>query len=480
MDETGITVKKAENISEWYQQLMIKAGLADYSAVSGCLVFRPRSYAVWEVIQSETDKRFKKIGIQNAYFPLLIPESLLTKESKHIEGFAPEVAWVTQSGSSDMAERLAIRPTSETIMYDSYSKWIRSWRDLPLRLNQWNNVVRWEFKNPVPFLRTREFLWNEGHTAFATKEEAMAEGPQIIEAYEDVMHNYLALPTIRGRKTEFEKFAGAEYTISLECFLPSGKSIQGPDFHHDGQIFAKAFDIKFKNKQDEMEYAYQNTFAISTRVIGIMLMMHGDDKGVVMPPKVAQEQVRIIPLFFKGKEELVTQKAQELKSQLDSVARIEIDMDTEHNVGFRFGQCELEGIPLRVELGPRDIENNSCIVVRRDTGEKITLKLEELAQKIPELLDAIHTNLYQKADEFMQSNMVTVDNMDDFKKAIEEKKLVKALFCNDPNENWEDKIKEQTGADPRNIPENQEPVENGTCVISGKPAQYYCYFAKSY
>jgi Prolyl-tRNA synthetase len=292
-----ITAKKSENFDEWYTQVILRSELMDYSPVSGCMVFRPLSYAIWEIIQRATDELFKKEGIQNVYFPLLIPERLLRKEQEHVEGFAPEVAWVTEAGNTKLEERLAIRPTSETIMYESFSKWIRSYRDLPLKLNQWNSVIRWEFKHPTPFLRSREFLWNEGHTVYATKEEAEAERDIILGIYSKITREYLALPGIIGKKTDKEKFAGAIATYSIEHLLPDGKAIQGPDFHLDGQNFSRAFEITFLNKEGKREYAWQNTWAITTREIGVMVATHSDDRGLVLPPKVAPIQVVIIPIL---------------------------------------------------------------------------------------------------------------------------------------------------------------------------------------
>jgi prolyl-tRNA synthetase len=475
----GLSVKKSENISEWYTQAMQKADMADYTSVSGCLVFKPRSYSIWEKIVQETDKRFKAVGIKNAYFPLLIPATLLEKEATHLEGFTPEVAWVTHAGSTELNERLAVRPTSETIMYESYSKWIRSWRDLPLRLNQWNNVVRWEFKNPVPFLRTREFLWNEGHTVFATKEEAEAERDVIIGIYDEIMTDFLALPSLIGKKTESEKFAGAEYTISMEQYLPSGRAIQGPDFHHDGQIFAKAFDITFQDQDGNESYAWQNTFAITTRVIGIMLMMHGDDKGLIIPPRVAETQVGIVPILF-GDDKKVIEEAQKVRKELADYA-VELNERDEYSAGYKFNDLELRGVPLRIEIGPKDIEKDQVVIVRRDTGEKAFVARKDVKKKVAELLDAIHDNLYKKAKQLLDDNIVEAKTMDALKQAIKEKKIAKVPFCNVPDRECEDYIKEETGgAGPRNMPLDQKPIKDGKCVWCGKEAKEYAYFAKSY
>src|SRR3989344_1582835 len=370
-DTKGITVKKEADFSEWYTQVILKSDWADYSLVSGCIVYKPASYSIWERIKQIVDARFKQVGIKNAYFPIFIPESLLQKEADHIAHFAPEVAWVTHGGDTKLGERLAIRPTSETIMYDSYSKWIRSYNDLPLRLNQWNNVVRWEFKHPTPFLRGREFLWNEGHTCFATKKEAEAEGEQIISIYKDLCENYLALPSLIGKKSEKEKSAGAEYTISLEFLMPTGKGIQGPDFHHDGQNFSKAFDINFTDNQGKKQAVWQNTFAITTRMIGILVGIHGDDKGLVIPPKIAETQVVIVPILFDNSKTKVLKEAQKIKSELEkSCILVQIDSREGYSPGWKFNELELKGVPIRIELGPRDLEQKQAVAVRRDTGEK--------------------------------------------------------------------------------------------------------------
>ena len=345
-DTKGIEVEKDE-FSEWFTQIMLKADLADYSSVSGMMVYRPRAYAIWESIVREVDKRFKKLGIKNAYFPLFIPEKTLSKEKEHIEGFSPEVAWVTHAGDTKLAERLAVRPTSETIMYESYSKWIRSWRDLPLKLNQWNNVVRWEFKHPIPFLRGREFLWNEGHTVYSNEKEAQAEEKDIIGIYKEVCEDFLALPSLIGRKSEKEKFAGAEYTVSMEFYMPNGKCTQGPDFHHDGQKFAKAYDIKFLNKDGKEEYAWQNTFAISTRMLGVLFAVHSDDKGLVLPPKITEEKIVVVPILFEDSKKKVLEKAREIEKSLKKLGAF-VDDREEYKPGFKFNEWEMNGVPIRI------------------------------------------------------------------------------------------------------------------------------------
>ena len=394
-DRKGITAEKDE-FSEWFTQLMLKADLADYTDVSGCIVFKPASYAIWESIKNEVDIRFNKIGIQNTYFPLLIPEKHLVKEKDHVEGFSPEVAWVTQTGDTKLSERLAIRPTSETIMYPSYSKWIRSHRDLPLKYNQWNNVVRWEFKHPVPFLRTREFLWNEGHTAYANKKEAEKEKDQIIGIYKDICENYLALPSLVGKKSEKEKFAGAVYTYSMEFYMPNGKAIQGPDFHYDGENFAKAYNIKYLDENEEEKFVHQNTFAITTRMLGVMFAVHSDEKGLILPPKIATNQIIIVPIIFEDSKEKVLQESETIMKKLSKYNAF-VDSRESHKPGFKFNEWELKGIPIRIEIGPKDIEKKQVVLVRRDNNEKEQVKISELDGKVKITLERIQKNLYEKA-----------------------------------------------------------------------------------
>lgn len=473
-EELGITIKKNEDISEWYTQVITKGDLIDYSDVSGCIIFKPYSYAIWEKIEEEVDKRLKAVGVKNCYFPLLIPEKFLNKEAEHVEGFAPEVAWVTEAGNTKFAERLAIRPTSETIMYPSFSKWIRSWRDLPLKLNQWNNVVRWEFKNAVPFMRTREFLWNEGHTVFATKEEAEAERDVILGIYQEVLKDYLALYGIAGFKSEREKFAGAEYTTSIELFLESGKAIQGPDFHHDGQKFAKAFDIKFLNKDEKEEYAWQNTWAITTRMIGVMIMMHGDDKGLILPPNVAPIQAVIVPIYKEENKEQVLKKANEIAKKLK--LRVEVD-DRDYTPGWKFNAWEVKGVPVRVEIGPKDIEKEQVVVVRRDSGEKKVLLWSDLGE-VKNILDDVHQKLYERSKKLFESSVVNVSNFDELKKAIDEKKLAYGPFCNDPK--VEEMLKEKIpGLTTRVSPFGSEKPA-GKCVSGEKDAVMMIYFSRAY
>jgi len=476
-ETVGLSVKKSQDISTWYTEVIQKAGLADYTDVSGCIVFKPYAYAIWEKIVKAVDERIKKMGVKNAYFPLFIPEKLLKKEAAHVKGFSPEVAWVTHAGDSKLDERLAIRPTSETIMYESYKNWIRSWRDLPLKINQWNNVVRWEFKHPVPFLRTREFLWNEGHTCFATKEEAEKEVYAILDMYDDVLKECFALYGIKGKKTEKEKFAGAEYTLSIELFLPNGRAIQGPDSHHDGQNFAKAFDIKYLDKNEKEQYVWQNTWAITTRMIGVLIMIHGDDNGLVLPPKLAPIQIAIVPILFKDSKEKVIRKAKEIKEKLKDYS-VELDDREEYSAGWKFNEYELKGVPIRIEIGPKDVASDQVVLLRRDTLKKETIKIKDVGDKVKKTLDSIQDNLYKKSKKLLEDNIVEVKNINEFKKAIDNKKLVKTLFCGETE--CEDWIKDKTGgASSRCIPFGQKLV-TGKCVQCGKQAKYSVYFGKSY
>ena len=367
-DNKGLQADK-DDFSEWFTQLMLKADLADYTDVSGCIVYKPGSYAIWEKVREEVDKRFKPLGIQNAYFPLFIPEKNFNQEKEHVAGFTPEVAWVTEAGNSKLAERLAVRPTSETIMYPSYSKWIRSWRDLPLKINQWNNVVRWEFSHPVPFFRGREFLWNELHTVLATEKEAMEEGKEILNAYDDVCQNYLALYGMVGKKTDKEKFAGGVASWKIHYIIPTGRVIEGPCFHYDGQNFAKAYDIKFLNPEGKEQYPHQNTYAISTRMLGTMFAVHSDDKGLILPPKVAPHQIVIVPILFEDSKDKVLKKADEIAKSLEEFNAF-VDKRDNYKPGFKFNEWELKGIPIRIEIGPKDLEKNQIVAVRRDNGKK--------------------------------------------------------------------------------------------------------------
>lgn len=475
VEELGITTSKEEDINEWYREVILKSDLAEYTSVSGCFVFKPLSYSIWEKIKKEVDKRFKDIGIQNAYFPLFIPEKLLEKEAEHFEGFNPEVAWVTQTGSSELDEKLAVRPTSETIMYDSYKDWIRSWRDLPLRINQWNNVVRWEFKHATPFLRTREFLWNEGHNVYATEEKAHEDREKVLDIYREVLENWMALPGIVGRKSEREKFAGAVDTYSIEHILPDGKAIQGPDYHYDGKNFAKAFDITYTDKDEEERYPYQTTYAITTRQLGIMVMVHSDDRGLIIPPKLAPTKVVVIPIPGE-KEKQVQGKAEEVFSKLQDC---ELDDREEHTPGWKFNHWEVKGVPLRIEIGPKEVENGELTLVRRDNQEKITVDESEVKEKVKEVLEDIQENLLENAREFMEESIQETESYEELKKIVDTGDgFIKAPWCGDTE--CEEKIKEETGAKTTNIPFRYDKPEGKECVKCGKEAKYWVHFAKSY
>ncbi len=474
----GITVEK-DDFSEWFTQIMLKADLADYSSVSGCLVIRPTAYAIWEKMRDECDKRFKKLGIRNAYFPLLIPEKTLKKEKEHVAGFSPEVAWVTEAGDTKLKERLAIRPTSETIIYESYSKWIRSWRDLPLKLNLWNNVLRWEFKHPVPFLRGREFLWNEGHTVYSNKEDAEAEKDEIMGIYKEICEDYLALPSLIGRKSKKETFPGAEYTISMEFYMPNGRCTQGPDFHHDGEIFAKAYDIKFLDKDGKESYAQQNTFAISTRMLGVMFAVHSDSKGLILPPKIAPNKIVIVPILFEDSKDKVLKKCKELMSKLGKFESL-LDDREEYKPGWKFNEWEMKGIPIRIEIGPKDLENDSVMVYRRDNGKKEAVKLKNLEDRVSEILEEIQKYLFDKAKDSLNNAIIEVASFEEMLRVLKEKKIAFSPLCE--NIKCEENLKAETqGAKVLNIPDKQPTkVGKSVCVICKKKANYFAYVGKSY
>lgn len=473
-----IEAKKAENFSDWYTQVLLRSGFIDYTDVSGALAFSPSAYFAWQTISGTVDTAFKKVGIEDVYFPLLIPEKLLKKESEHFEGFVPEVAWVTETGDTKLEERLAIRPTSETIMYRSYSKWIRSWRDLPMRYNQWNNVMRWEFKHPTPFIRSREFLWNEGHTVFATEEEAFAERDVILSIYNSVLKEYLALPGIMGKKSDNEKFAGAVASYSIEHIMPDGWAIQGPDFHSDGQNFAKPFDIKFLDKDGQTKYPYQNTFAITTRELGVMVAIHGDDKGLVIPPRLAYIQVVIVPIYKKDNMEKVNAYVKKIHDELKYDFRVKLDDRDSYSPGFKFNEWEMKGVPIRIEVGEKDMAANVVTIARRDTGEKMQVKAGGVEIKVNELIEEIHANLYDRAVKFMESHITKVNTYDEFKKALKEKGgIISAPWCGDKE--CEAKIKEENGTKITNIPFDQGKF-GSKCICCAKKSKFAANFAKSY
>jgi len=476
----GLTVKKSEDLSEWYQQVVLKGGFADYSPVGGCMVYMPWGYAIWERIKEYLDAELRKLGHQNAYFPLLIPESLLKLESDHFAGFMPEVAWVEHGGNEKLQERLAIRPTSETIMYYMYAKWIKSHRDLPLLLNQWNNVVRWDTKSTRLFLRTREFLWQEGHTAHATKEEAEKEVFTILGIYEKLLREALALPSIVGLKSEGEKFPGALFTATLEVLMPDGKAVQAGTSHHLGQNFAKVFDIRFLTEQQTKEYVWQTSWGVSTRLIGSLLMVHGDDKGAIIPPRVAPLQVVIVPIYYSEQDAAtVTVKAKSVAQRLEAAGlRVKVDDRADKTPGWKFNEWELKGVPLRVEIGPRDVAKDQVVLARRDTREKMQVKLEELETRVQALLDDIHANLLKRAEDHLVKNQWDIEDYEQFKRVLEEKGgFLRASWCGDLD--CETTIKNETGATVRVIPLNQKP-KHEKCFRCERKATKLAYFARSY
>ena len=462
-----------EDFAQWYTDVVKKAELIDYSSVKGCMVIKPDGYAIWENIQKELDKRFKETGVQNVYMPLFIPESLLQKEKDHVEGFAPEVAWVTHGGLEPLQERLCVRPTSETLFCDFYSRDIHSYRDLPKLYNQWCSVVRWE-KTTRPFLRSREFLWQEGHTAHATAEEAEERTIQMLNLYADFCEQVLAMPVIRGRKTDKEKFAGAEATYTIEALMHDGKALQSGTSHYFGDGFAKAFGIQYSDKDNKLKYVHQTSWGMTTRLIGAIIMVHGDNNGLVLPPAIAPVQVVIVPV--QQQKPGVLDKAFELKETLSNF-RVKVD-DSDKSPGWKFSESEMRGIPVRVEIGPRDIENGQAVLVRRDTHEKTVVSLDEINEKVKELLDEIQHHLFEKAKAHRDAHTYTATTFEEFEKTINEKPgFVKAMWCG--CQECEDKIKELTGATSRCMPFDQEQLSD-KCVCCGKPAKKMVYWGRAY
>ena len=471
--DLGVTAEKQDAFSEWYTQTILKAELIEYTDVSGCIVYRPGSFAMWETVQAFLDAEFKKLGVKNAYFPLFIPEKLLQQEADHIEGFAPEVAWVTHAGDSPLSERLAIRPTSETIMYQAFAKWIRSHRDLPLLLNQWTNVVRWEFKHPTPFLRGREFLWQEGHTAHATKKAAEKEVAVILDIYRRCYEELMAIPVLAGQKSEKEKFAGAEYTLSLEALFPNGKAIQACTSHHLGQNFSKAFDISFQNAQGEKAFVYQNSWGFTTRSLGVMIGIHGDDKGLVLPPRIAPIKVVVVPITFSKKPEASAQVLERAR-KLCAENNWHLDDRDHHSPGFRFSEWELKGVPVRIEIGPRDLEKDVVVVSRRDQEGKQEVPIAQAATVVDNLLEEIQASLFARAKEKLESSITDVSSREELKAVVSEGKLARAAWCGSVES--EEEIKAATGAKSLNM---QAPSDDA-CFVTGEPAQGVFVFGKSY
>lgn len=463
-----------QDFTQWYTDVVLKSELIDYSSVKGCMILRPYGYAIWENIQKNLDNMFKETGHENVAMPMFIPESLLQKEKDHVEGFAPEVAWVTHGGSEKLAERLCIRPTSETLFCDHYSQIIQSWRDLPKLYNQWVSVVRWE-KTTRPFLRSTEFYWQEGHTAHATAEEAVEETIRMLNVYADFYRDYLAIPVIKGQKTEKEKFAGAVDTYTVEAMMHDGKALQSATSHYFGDGFARAFEIQYSDKNNKLQYVHQTSWGLSTRSIGAIIMVHGDDNGLVLPPRIAPIQVVIVPIA--AHKAGVLDKANELKSELSSSFRVKLD-DSDKMPGWKFAEYEMKGVPLRLEIGPRDLEQNQCVAVRRDTGEKTVLKLENLEAEVQRVLDEIHDTLYQRALSSLNSRIYEASDWETMSRMIAEKPgFVRAMWCGDLE--CELKIKEDLGATSRCMPLEQNSVSS-TCVCCGKPATKEVIWGKAY
>ncbi len=462
-----------EDFAQWYTDVVKKAELVDYSGVRGCTIFRPAGYAIWELIQKELDARFKKVGVENVYMPMFIPESLLQKEKDHVEGFAPEVAWVTHGGGEELTERLCVRPTSETLFCDLYSRIVESYRDLPKVYNQWCSVVRWE-KTTRPFLRTMEFLWQEGHTAHATAEEAEERTEQMLNLYADFCEQVLAIPMVKGRKTDKEKFAGAEATYTIEALMHDGKALQSGTSHNFGDGFAKAFGIQYTDKDNTLKYVHQTSWGVSTRIIGAIIMVHGDNSGLVLPPKIAPTQIVIIPI--QQKKEGVLEKASEIKEKL-AAFRVKVD-DTDKTPGWKFSEQEMRGIPIRVEIGPKDIAANQAVIVRRDTREKIVVSLDEIEKKAGEILDVMQKEMLARALAHRDAHTYEAHTTEEFRDIVANKPgFVKAMWCGERA--CEDEIKEKTGATSRCMPFAQERIAE-TCVCCGKPAKKLVYWGKAY
>lgn len=467
--------KKSENASGWYNAVVLRAELADYGPAKGTMIFRPYGYQIWELVQQALDREIKARGVENAYFPLFIPESLLKKEKDHIKGFSPELAVVTIGGGEELKEKLVIRPTSETIMYDAYARWIQSWRDLPVLINQWNNVVRWE-KRTYLFLRTTEFLWQEGHTAHATHEEAWDQVLWAIETYRKMFQEFFALPGYVGRKSSAEKFAGADTTTTYESLMPEGKALQSATSHDLGQNFSKSFEISFTDQEGKQQFVWQTSWGLSTRAVGGMILAHGDDQGLRLPPKLAPIQVIILPVKA---DEAIVRYAKDIEQKLlGARIRVKIDAREDQTLGFRINKWELKGVPLRIELGVKELESREATTVRRDTGEKTKVSFNELDKKIHSALDSIQKNLFHEAERFLQSNTREVVSYKEFKKIMTEQRgFLEAFWCGNPA--CEAKIKEETKATTRCLPLGAK-EEKGNCISCGKPASHRWYFAQAY
>ena len=477
-EDVGITVSKNGDFSEWYTQVVLKAKLADYAPVKGLIVLRPDGYSIWESLKNTFDKKFSKNGIRNGFLPILIPESLLGKEQKHFAGFNPEVFWVTHSGTNEVGDRLALRPTSETLAYTLYSKWIQSWRDLPLKINFWNTALRAEIKATKPFLRTSEFLWQEGHTVHTTQEEAEKEVMKILEIYKNTVEEELAIPVTTGKKSEKEKFVGAVYTTTMESIMPDGKALQMGTSHFLGQNFSKPFEVKFADKDNVEHFAWQTSWGVSWRLIGAMIMAHGDDQGLVLPPKVAPTQVVIVPIYRndEGKDKVLP-KVKEIQEKLESKdIRIQVDDREGLSPGYKFNDWEMKGVPIRIEIGPKDIEKQSIVVAKRYNREKINLGLDEVEKIIP-ILDEIQKDMLENARIQAKENTKDVSDYTEFKSQIEEGGFFNAPWCGKLE--CEEKIKEETGADIRVIPFGSENT-NSKCMYCGEQSESIPIFARGY
>ncbi|MBA4452327.1 MAG: proline--tRNA ligase [Nitrosopumilaceae archaeon] len=477
-ESVGISVSKKDDFSEWYTQVVLKAKLADYAPVKGLIVLRPDGYSIWESLKSTFDRKFSQNGIRNGFLPVLIPESLLGKEQKHFAGFNPEVFWVTHSGENEVGDRLALRPTSETLAYTLYSKWIKSWRDLPLKINFWNTALRAEIKATKPFLRTSEFLWQEGHTVHTTEEEAKAEVLKILEIYKNTVEEELAIPVITGKKSEKEKFVGAVYTTTMESIMPDGKALQMGTSHFLGQNFSKPFEVKFADKDNIEHFAWQTSWGVSWRLIGAMIMVHGDDQGLVLPPKVAPTQVVIVPIYNTDEDKKrILEKANEIKQNLDSKQiRTHIDERTEMSPGYKFNDWEMKGVPLRIEIGPKDMDKQKIIVAKRYNKEKTDLSFNEI-DKIESILDEIQSKMLENAREQSKLNTIDISDYNEFKEKIAKGGFFNAPWCG--NQECEEKIKEETGADIRVIPFDSED-ENRNCVYCNEKSTSIPIFARGY
>lgn len=468
----GISVRKEDNFSEWYTEVVQKAELADYAPVRGFMVVRPNAYSIWEKIKSYFDAYLKKTGVRNAYFPLLIPESFFKKEAEHAKGFSPELAYIE---GKEEGERLALRPTSETIMYDSYAKWIRSWKDLPLLINQWCNVLRWEVKQTKPFIRTREFLWQEGHCVFESEKEAEKNMMDVIEEYRKLSEELLAIPVLMGRKSVSETFAGAKKTMAIEGLMPDGKALQMGTSHNLGDGFSKVFGVKFKDKNEKEKYGWQTSWGFSTRLIGAIVMVHGDDKGLVLPPKIAENKIVIVPIFSKSDKGKVMKKAREIKGKLGKYGVLLDDRD-DYSPGWKFNDWELKGIPLRIEIGPRDLQKKQVTIVRRDSGKKESVKEGNVSKKVKDLLENIQESLFRKAEKFLNSRVDEAKDLKSLKSKLNDGKIVKA-YMKDSIE-VEDELKDKSGGATSRIIKDSS--KEGKCIVSGEKVKTIAYIARGY